>query len=118
MGLSALQDGDGMTCSPTECLAQWNVHANASYGLFIIEGALSFFFGLIATFVLPDFPGKVSGTAKWLRTEEERHVAVLRMQRDRTSETHQRRSVWYGLKLAVTDYRTWIYVRQTFWKPI
>ena len=64
--------------------------------------------------MLPDFPGKASGTAKWLLTEEERRVAVLRMQRDRTSETEERRSVWYGLKLAVTDYRTWILVCCSF----
>lgn len=78
--------------------------------LFIIEGSLSFFFGLLAVFVLPDFPERASGAAKWLLAEEERHVAVLRLQRDRVSIADESHSVWYGLKLACSDYRTWIFV--------
>ncbi|KAJ9621710.1 hypothetical protein H2203_007199 [Taxawa tesnikishii (nom. ined.)] len=78
--------------------------------LFIIEGAASFLFGLLATQILPDFPDSKSGSTKWLLTEEERAVAMERMRRDRVSAPEGNRSVWYGLKLAVVDYRTWIFV--------
>lgn len=78
--------------------------------LFLIEGAASFCFGVIAIFVLPDFPEVPSGSAKWLLTPEERVVAVERMRRDRVSVEEGSRSVWYGLRLAVTDYRTWVFV--------
>ncbi|KAK0121932.1 hypothetical protein ONS95_010207 [Cadophora gregata] len=81
--------------------------------LFLIEGAASFGFGVLAIFILPDFPessgGKV-GSARWLFTADERLVAVERMRRDRVSVDEGKRSVWYGLRLAVTDYRTWIFV--------
>ncbi|KFY63800.1 hypothetical protein V496_03684 [Pseudogymnoascus sp. VKM F-4515 (FW-2607)] len=77
--------------------------------LFLIEGAASFCFGVIAIFVLPDFPEVPSGSAKWLLTPEERVVAVERMRRDRVSVEEGSRSVWYGLRLAVTDYRTWVF---------
>lgn len=81
--------------------------------LFLIEGAASFGFGILAIFILPDFPestgGKV-GSAKWLFTPNERLVAVERMRRDRVSVEEGNRSVWYGLRLAITDYRTWIFV--------
>lgn len=78
--------------------------------LFIIEGCSSFLFGIGAVFVLPDFPESPSGSAKWLFTEEERLVAVERMKRDRVSNSEGSRSVWYGLKLACMDYKTWIFV--------
>ena len=78
--------------------------------LFIIDGAASFCFGVLAIFVLPDFPETPSGSAKWLLTPDERAVAVERMRRDRVSAEEGSRSVWYGLKLAVLDYRTWVFV--------
>jgi MFS family permease len=82
--------------------------------LFIIEGALSFAFGIGAVFVLPDFPESTTGSATWLLTPEERMVAIERMKRDRVSLVTEegKRSVWYGLKLAVIDYRTWVFVSQ------
>lgn len=78
--------------------------------LFIIEGAASFAFGILAIFVLPDFPESEGGSAKWLFTPEERVVAIERMLRDRVAGTEDGKSVWYGLKLAITDYRMWIFV--------
>lgn len=78
--------------------------------LFLIEGVASFVAGVVAWFVLPDFPHSSTGSSRWLLTEDERAVAVLRMKRDRVSEEESNHSVWYGLKLAVADYRTWIFV--------
>ncbi|KAH8592211.1 major facilitator superfamily domain-containing protein [Bisporella sp. PMI_857] len=78
--------------------------------LFLIEGAASFFFGAVAVFILPNFPESTSGSVKWLLTPEERMVAIERIRRDRVSVEDNNRSVWYGLRLAVVDYRTWIFV--------
>ncbi|KAK4502114.1 hypothetical protein PRZ48_005537 [Zasmidium cellare] len=78
--------------------------------LFIIDGSLSFFFGILAVFLLPDFPDKSSGLGRWLITEDEKRVAILRLQRDRVSVPEESHSAWYGLKLAVMDYRMWIFV--------
>lgn len=78
--------------------------------LFLIEGVASFVAGVVAWFVLPDFPHSSTGSSRWLLTEDERAVAVLRMKRDRVSEEESNHTVWYGLKLAVADYRTWIFV--------
>lgn len=78
--------------------------------LFLIEGVASFAIGVAACFILPDFPESSTGSVTWLLTEEERAVAVQRMQRDKTHTDEEKHSVWYGLKLAVIDYRTWIFV--------
>ncbi|RDW61675.1 hypothetical protein BP5796_11567 [Coleophoma crateriformis] len=78
--------------------------------LFLIEGAASFCSGVVAIFILPDFPERQTGSASWLLTPEERMVAVERMRRDRVSVEEGNKSVWYGLKLAIIDYRTWVFV--------
>lgn len=79
--------------------------------LFIIESAATFFIGLIAFFILPDFPGAETGSAgTWLLTEEEQIVAVDRMRRDQVTGNEGQKSVWYGLKLACMDWRTWVFV--------
>ena len=64
-------------------------------------------------FILPDFPESTTGSAKWLFTEAERKLAVKRIARDRVSVPEANRSVICGLKLAVKDYRTWVFVSQT-----
>jgi MFS family permease len=78
--------------------------------LFIIEGAGSFAASILGVLFLPDFPGQNTGVAKWLLTEEEQKVAVERMERDRVSIPDAEKGVWVGLKLAVKDVRTWIFV--------
>ncbi|KAH7393283.1 major facilitator superfamily domain-containing protein [Cadophora sp. MPI-SDFR-AT-0126] len=81
--------------------------------LFIIEFAATFLVGLIVFVVLPDFPGSKTGSAgTWLLTEEQ-IVAVTRMQRDRVSGSEEGKLVWYGLKLACKDWRTWVFNRLT-----
>ncbi|KAF9880197.1 major facilitator superfamily transporter [Colletotrichum karsti] len=86
------------------------VHGVAGWRwLFIIEGAASFGFGLIAFFLIPDYPESNSGLAKWLLTKEEREVAVERIARDQVSNQESNDSIWYGLKAAVMDYRVWVF---------
>ncbi|KAL2286914.1 hypothetical protein FJTKL_06428 [Diaporthe vaccinii] len=78
--------------------------------LFILEGAASFAAGILGLVLLPDFPTGKTGLAKWSLTEEERKVAVERMARDRVSLPETEHGILYGLKLAVTDIRTWVFV--------
>lgn len=59
--------------------------------------------------MLPDFPEANTGSQKWLLTEEERNVALERIQTDQIAQ-ESNRSVWHGFKLAVSDYRTWAFV--------
>lgn len=75
--------------------------------LFILEGLATVFLGLIAFFVLPDYPG----TTKWL-TEEEKTVAQGRLAADAGSNQplgEDRMSVWQGVILAAKDYRVWLF---------
>ena len=78
--------------------------------LFIIEGAGSFFAAVIAIFLLPDYPESEKGSGAWLFSAYERKLAADRILLDRVSLPQSDRSVWVGLRLAVTDYRTWIFV--------
>ncbi|GAB7336603.1 hypothetical protein MBLNU13_g09856t2 [Cladosporium sp. NU13] len=79
--------------------------------LFLIEGVASFIIGIAAAFILPDFPESSTGSVTWLFSSAERAVAVERMRREKPSSSEEEKhSVWYGLNLAVGDYRTWIFV--------
>ncbi|KAH7126632.1 major facilitator superfamily domain-containing protein [Dendryphion nanum] len=77
--------------------------------LFVIEGSASFFAAIVAMALLPDFPGSKSGSGSWLFTEAERKLAVDRIMRDRVSAPEADESIMNGLKLAVSDYRTWVF---------
>ncbi|KAF9883460.1 hypothetical protein FE257_003458 [Aspergillus nanangensis] len=77
--------------------------------LFIIEGAASFFAGTVAFFVLPDFPGRETGSTKWLFDEDERRIAIERIQRDQVSNQETDRSVLFGLKSALKDPRVFVF---------
>lgn len=75
--------------------------------LFIIEGLATVVLGVIAYFVLPDFPG----TTKWL-SEEEKIVAQGRLAADAGSETvldEEKVPISRGLIWAAKDIRTWIF---------
>lgn len=61
-------------------------------------------------FVLPDFPSTRTCGEKWLLTEDEQKLVIDRTQRDRVSAPEVNESLMHSLKLAVTDYRTWILV--------
>ncbi|KAL3301183.1 MFS general substrate transporter, partial [Colletotrichum asianum] len=76
--------------------------------LYIIVGAVNLF-ALVAFVLLPDFPESSTGSQKWLFTDSERQVAVARIRSDRVAQ-ESNRSVWWGLRRAVTDYHTWVFV--------
>jgi MFS family permease len=82
--------------------------------LFIIEGAGSFLVGLAAVFLLPDFPHSTTGSTTWLFTEEERQIALDRVQRERVTTSETNNGVLHGLKLACADYRVWIFVSMRY----
>ncbi|KAL3449209.1 major facilitator superfamily domain-containing protein [Aspergillus insuetus] len=77
--------------------------------LFIIEGVGSFVAAMIAFALLPDYVDSESGSGRWLLTPREREVAAARIAADRVSVPEAKSSVWYGVSLAVRDYRTWIF---------
>ncbi|KAI4851198.1 MFS transporter [Aureobasidium sp. EXF-8845] len=66
--------------------------------LFIIEGTATIPIAFAAAFVLPDYPE----TTKWL-TEQERHLAMLRIADEANEQDVHKSSSREGLKLAFTD---------------
>ncbi|KAK0638979.1 major facilitator superfamily domain-containing protein [Cercophora newfieldiana] len=72
--------------------------------LFIIEGVVTIAFAAVVFMVLPDYPS----TTKWL-SDEERAFAQWRLLQD-INETDEATSIWAGLKLALTDYRLYLFV--------
>ena len=79
--------------------------------LFIIESATGAFCAIfICPFIIPDFPSSNSGPGKWLLTDDMRRLAAARIEADRVSEPKASNSVWYGLKLALLDVKTWAFV--------
>jgi hypothetical protein len=78
--------------------------------LFIVESATGAFFALIGPFSIPDFPGSKTGAGVYWLSEDLRKAAVARLAADRVSEPEASHSVWYGLRLALTDIKTWGFV--------
>lgn len=64
----------------------------------------------VSMFILPDFPESKTGSGKWLFSEEERKFAMDRIAKDRVSAPEEEEGIMHGLKLAVKDYRTWVFV--------
>ncbi|KAJ4168561.1 hypothetical protein NW754_010479 [Fusarium falciforme] len=74
--------------------------------LFIIEGVAAIAFAMLAAFILPDYPH----TTKWL-TQEERAFAAWRLTQDISeADTYGEQTVWDGVKMAVRDYRVYVFV--------
>lgn len=74
--------------------------------LFIVEGVITIGVAIIAGFVLPDFPA----TVKWLN-EEERAFAQWRLIHDaKEADNSKSTTVMEGLKLALKDYRMYLFV--------
>lgn len=78
--------------------------------LFILEGAIGFALAVGALFMLPDYPDSTTGSTQWSMTEDMRKVAAARMLADRVSEPEQKRSLWVGVKLSMSDYKTYLFV--------
>jgi MFS family permease len=77
--------------------------------LFILEAALSAVFALTAYFILPNYPHSKTGSAMWSMTEEMRKIAVVRIEADRV-EKYSESTVWQGLRLALADVKTYIFI--------
>ncbi|KAK4678758.1 hypothetical protein QC764_311460 [Podospora pseudoanserina] len=74
--------------------------------LFVIEGVITIAVALIAMWVLPDYPS----TTRWL-SPQEREYASWRLLADINESDDQRaRTVWQGTKLALLDYRLYLFV--------
>ncbi|OQO03926.1 hypothetical protein B0A48_10568 [Cryoendolithus antarcticus] len=74
--------------------------------LFIIEGVITIAAAIAAVFILPDYPA----TTRWL-SEEERNFAAWRLLSDINEDDEVKStSVWVGLKLALVDYRLYLFV--------
>jgi len=74
--------------------------------VFIIEGAITVFIALFSFFILPNLPR----TTVWL-TEEERQLAVWRLQEDIGEDdwvNSEQQSFFHGMKLAFLDIKMWI----------
>ncbi|KAL7282267.1 MFS general substrate transporter [Trametes coccinea BRFM310] len=75
--------------------------------LFYIEGALTVFVALCAIFILPDFPAT---TRRWWLSEEERRLAMRRMEEDAGVGDEAETEVGgmaSGLWMAVKDWKVW-----------
>jgi MFS family permease len=72
--------------------------------LFILFGIVSFVFAVASAWVLPDEPYNT----RWL-TEDERRLAVSRMEAD-TTELKANTSTWRGLLDALKDARLWVLI--------
>ncbi|KAL2106013.1 hypothetical protein VUR80DRAFT_7413 [Thermomyces stellatus] len=74
--------------------------------LFIIEGSITAFIGLLGFWLLPNTPL----TTRWLN-DRERNLAHSRMEKDQVSDTQlTKASAMDGLKQACKDVRTWLFV--------
>jgi MFS family permease len=73
--------------------------------LFIIEAIMTVVVAAGAYFVLPNFPHSTT----WL-SPEERAYAAWRIERDIGVDEEVNKGLLHGAKLAVMDYRTWVFV--------
>lgn len=94
------------------------MEVNADYAsqLYIIEGVITIFVGLLIVFVLPDFPQNWS-----LLSPEMKHVAVRRMAIDAAEADIDEpggMSQLQGVKLAFTDPKTYILAIGYHGKPL
>lgn len=72
--------------------------------LFIIEGVITIFMGLVAIFILPDYPGST-----WFLSEQERKLAQFRLRRDVGVEDYDDDMPLRKRFLQVwSDYKVWL----------
>ncbi|PGH18015.1 hypothetical protein AJ80_04636 [Polytolypa hystricis UAMH7299] len=74
--------------------------------LYIIEGAITCFVGIVVVFVLPDFPDTWSALSPELKAVAQRRLAIEAAEAD--VDVGGGMSQWTGLKLAMTDPKTYI----------
>ncbi|KZP00664.1 major facilitator superfamily transporter [Calocera viscosa TUFC12733] len=73
--------------------------------LFLIEGVATIAVALLAMIILPDFPV----TTRWL-TAEEHQIADARLSRDGHERGRKKKLSLRGLKLALKDWRTYLFI--------
>lgn len=74
--------------------------------LFIVEGVATIGVGIMSAFILPDYPQ----TTRWL-SDEERAFASWRLLADiNEMDDGKSTTVWQGLKLALKDYRLYLFI--------
>ena len=71
--------------------------------LFIIEAAVTVFIAILAMLILPDYPHTTRSF-----TPLERAIAINRMRHPSGQLDEERGSALKGLRMAVTDYKTWL----------
>ncbi|KAK9437212.1 MFS transporter prlL [Metarhizium brunneum] len=83
------------------------VHGIAGWRwLFIVEGVATIGVGIMSAFILPDYPQ----TTRWL-SDEERAFASWRLLADiNEMDDGKSTTVWQGLKLALKDYRLYLFI--------
>ncbi|KAI6369721.1 hypothetical protein MCOR31_004976 [Pyricularia oryzae] len=78
--------------------------------LFIIESLMSTVCGVFAFWTLPDYPHSDTGSQRRFMTEDMRRLAEARLVADRVTGSTGTGRVVDGIKLAVTDLKTWSFV--------
>lgn len=74
--------------------------------LFIIEGVIAVAFSIVAGFILPNYPH----TTTWLDAEEQAFASWRLLEDFSEVDTYKDASVLDGVKLALKDYRLYIFV--------
>ncbi|TXT10884.1 hypothetical protein VHUM_01635 [Vanrija humicola] len=72
--------------------------------LFILEGSLTVLVGLVAVFILPDYPA----TTRWL-TPREKALAAYRLERDTGILDKETMPLRQAVKAAAKDYKLWMF---------
>ena len=63
-------------------------------------------FAMVAAFILPNYPH----TTKWLTKEEQAFAAWRLLEDISEADTYSEQGAWAGVKMAVKDYRLYIFV--------
>ncbi|KFA68079.1 hypothetical protein S40285_02597 [Stachybotrys chlorohalonatus IBT 40285] len=74
--------------------------------LFIIEGVAAIGFSLVAMWILPNYPH----TTNWLSQDEQAYAAWRLIQDINEVDKYSDKGMWDGVKMAVRDYRLYIFV--------
>ncbi|PWI73896.1 MFS transporter [Purpureocillium lilacinum] len=74
--------------------------------LFIVEGVVTIGVSFVAAFVLPDYPA----TTRWLSDEEKAFAAWRLLVDVNEADELKATTIWQGVKLALLDYRLYIFV--------
>ena len=78
--------------------------------LFIIEALMSTVCGIAAFFTLPDYPHSKTGSQRWSMDEDMRRLGEARIVADRVTGSVGSGGVFAGLKLALKDFKTYVFV--------